>query len=338
MEIENIADEIVDEAIELSALAAQEIIAPTENEVRLAAQDLVNEAERLMKNSTDNQKNYQDAKKGELNSVLKFSTKMVQSREDFKILMQKVLDFQNIANAFLGQKVQMTFVSITPKTGKVTLYAIENSVEDIKMDRASKSHGGNITGRYNNSMIKKLGREIINSNYDASSLESTFSEVYRRYRISKGILKLRGAAYILWKENDWDGVWISGAGPLGEAYVNFFVNEYKFSGMMETSVKTYMMDETYGAVLADNASGFLQGDVTKGALEFGVKINGATALGYVDIVNYAKELLESTNIKDFLLSLKKQLNEKGSKNMVKPLGNILETEAKALIDPLSNKT
>ena len=67
-----------------------------------------------------------------------------------------------------------------------------------------------------------------------------------------------------------------------------------------------MLNGKYGAVKADNASGLLQGDVTKGSLEFGVKINGATALGYVDIIKYAKELLEVSDVKNFLLGLKQK--------------------------------
>lgn len=335
--VKEIAEEMVDNAIELSALEMQKLIMPSAEEVRRAAQELVDYATYLQeKNSQsllDNMNLDTEAK------VLKFSTKMVQKREEFTDLMQRVLDFQNISNRFLGQQVQMTFVDINDRTGHVTLYAVDNSIEDLSLDRASTSHGGGITGRYKRNTITKVAKAIVNSRYDEQSLQSTFSEVYSRYKISKNLLrKLRGAAYILWKERGkWDGAWISGAGPLGEAYVNFFVNEYIFGSSMEKNVEDYMLNGKYGAVKADNASGLLQGDVTKGSLEFGVKINGATALGYVDIIKYAKELLEASDVKNFLLGLKQKLESEGVNNMVKPLEHHIDEDINQLIEALTQK-
>lgn len=335
--VKEIAEEMVQEAIELSELEMQKLIIPSADEVRRAAQELVDYATYLQeKNSQsllDNMNLDTEAK------VLKFSTKMVQQREEFTDLMQRVLDFQNISNRFLGQQVQMTFVDINDRTGHVTLYAVDNTVEDLSLDRASKSHGGGITGRYKKNTISKVAKTIVNSKYNEQSLQSTFSEVYSRYRISKNLLrKLRGAAYILWKERGkWDGVWISGAGPLGEAYVNFFVNEYVFGSSIEKNVEDYMLNGKYGAVKADNASGLLQGDVTKGSLEFGVKINGATALGYVDIIKYAKELLEVSDVKNFLLGLKQKLESEGVGNMVKPLEHRIDEDVDQLIEALMKR-
>lgn len=336
-ELSGVAQEAVDNAVELAALEFEDFIRPSAEEVRAAAQELIAYTEELRAKSATNASALAEIKSESPSAALKFSKKMVETKEEFKKLMGKVLDFQNISNEFLGQKVQMTFVSIAPKTGKVTLYAVDNSVEDIGLDRASKSHGGDITGRYKQGLIKKVAKQIVNSQYDSSSLDSTFAETYERYKISKARLKLKGAAYILWKENGWDGAWISGAGPLGEAFVNFFVNEYKFNGMMETNVKDFMMNNQYGAVLADNASGFLQGDVTKGALEFGVKINSATALGYMDIIGYAQDLLNAADVEQYLLALKETLREKGVSNMVRPLENVLNEEAESLLAPLEER-
>ena len=336
-ELSGVAQEAVDNAVELAALEFEDFIRPSAEEVRAAARELIAYTEELRAKSATNASALEEIKSESPSAALKFSKKMVETKEEFKKLMGKVLDFQNISNEFLGQKVQMTFVSIAPKTGKVTLYAVDNSVEDIGLDRASKSHGGDITGRYTQGLIKKVAKQIVNSQYDSSSLDSTFAETYERYKISKARLKLKGAAYILWKENGWDGAWISGAGPLGEAFVNFFVNEYKFNGMMETNVKDFMMNNQYGAVLADNASGFLQGDVTKGALEFGVKINSATALGYMDIIGYAQDLLNTADVEQYLLALKETLREKGVSNMVRPLENVLNEEAESLLAPLEER-
>lgn len=336
-ELNGVAQDAIDNAIDLATQDFSDFIRPSAEQVRAAALDLINYAEELRAKSQTNINALAEVKAETPAAAVKFSKKMVQTKEEFKKLMGKVLDFQNISNEFLGQKVQMTFVSIAPKTGKVTLYAVDNSVEDIGLDRASKSHGGDITGRYKQGIIKKMAQQMTNSNYDSSSLDSTFAETYERYKISKARLRLKGAAYILWKENGWDGAWISGAGPLGEAFVNFFVNEYKFNGMMETNVKDFMMNNQYGAVLADNASGFLQGDVTKGALEFGVKINAATALGYMDIIGYAQDLLNAADVEQYLLALKEQLREKGVNNMVRPLEGVLNEEVESLLAPLEER-
>jgi len=333
LEIKEIAQEATNEAIDLAVQEFAMQVTPSAEQVKASAASLIQFTELLQakyKNNTVEMRSIKD----NIEAAMKFSKKMVQTKEDFRSLMEKVLDFQNICNAFLGQQVQMTFVYIAPRTGKVTLYAVDNNIEDLTLDRASKSHGGGITGRYGQSRIRKMAQEIINSKYDSSSLETTFEEVYNRYKISKNRLKLKGAAYILWKNPEWDGVWISGAGPLGEAYVNFFINEYKFMQMMEGNVQDFMTNPHYGAQLADNASGFLQGDISKGAIEFGVKINGATALGYMDIIQYAKELLNTTDIRSYLEGLKKKLHEEGISNMVRPLDGVLNEEVQQLIEPL----
>lgn len=332
-ELGGVAQEAVNAAIDLAVQDFATQATPTAEQVKAAAASLIQFTEMLHAKYKNNVVEMQGIKDN-IESAMKFSKKMVQTREDFKALMERVLEFQNISNAFLGQQVQMTFVSIAPRTGKVTLYAVDNSIEDLTLDQASKSHGGAITGRYRQGRIKKMAQEIVNSKYDSSSLESTFGEVYNRYKISKNRLKLRGAAYILWKNPEWDGVWISGTGPLGEAYVNFFINEYKFMQMMEGNVQDFMTNPNYGAQLADNASGFLQGDVTKGAIEFGVKISGATALGYMDIIQYARELLDASDIKQYLEGLKQTLHEKGVSNMVRPLEGVLNEEVQQLLEPL----
>ena len=40
---------------------------------------------------------------------------------------------------------------------------------------------------------------------------------------------------------------------------------------------------------------------------------------YMDIIDYAKDILKSSDVKTYLINLKAQLNEKGSQNMVKPI-------------------
>ena len=54
----------------------------------------------------------------------------------------------------------------------------------------------------------------------------------------------------------------------------------------------------------------MQGDVSKNGIEYAVKIKEATTLGYMDIIDYAKDILKSSDVKTYLINLKAQLNEK----------------------------
>ena len=50
----------------------------------------------------------------------------------------------------------MVFVYISPKTGKVELYTLDNEIGDLTIDKASQSHGGIITGLYTNGQVRKI--------------------------------------------------------------------------------------------------------------------------------------------------------------------------------------
>ena len=323
-EMYNISEQVVDIGLEEATKEMGNEIRPTAEQVKRAAQDLVDYATILQKKNGSLAGQMATLNTDTESSILNFSKKMVQAEEEFIELMERMLKFQNISNEFLGQQVIMTFVYISPTEGLVDLFNIDNSVEHLTIDRASKSHGGTLSGRYATlNKLLKDARRITNSNYnetDKKTLDNTFQEVWQRYRISKSIIKMGGAAYILWKINDWDGRWISGAGPLGEAYVNFFMNEYVFTNQIEPAVADFITNKTMGAELADNASGFLQGDVTKGKYEMGVKIQSATAMGYTEVIEYASEILQDgVDVEQFLLNLKDELRSKGKQNMVKAL-------------------
>ncbi len=142
-ELGGVAQEAVNAAIDLAVQDFATQATPTAEQVKAAAASLIQFTEVLHAKYKNNVVEMQGIKDN-IESAMKFSKKMVQTREDFKALMERVLEFQNISNAFLGQQVQMTFVSIAPRTGKVTLYAVDNSIEDLTLDQASKSHGGAI--------------------------------------------------------------------------------------------------------------------------------------------------------------------------------------------------
>lgn len=342
-DLEDVAKELVDNSIDIATDSMGELIQPSADEVKLAAKELTDYVDKIVEHANTNEAIYNklrgDKNSDNANQILSFSKRMIEHREQYMQLMEKVFNFQNLANAFLGQRIAMTFVYVD-KSGNVQLYTMDNTVEHISVKTASKSNGGNLAGGYKSSLrqLKDL-QTLKNSNYvDKDSLDTTFKEVHRRYLISKEKLKLGGAAYILWKVGEWDGAYISSAGPLGEAYLNFFLNEYIFSNAVEPSVRDFMLNESYGAILADNASGFLQGDVSKNGIEYGVKMRGASAMSYMNIVQYARDIQEQADVKNFLLNLKKELESKSSKNLVKPLNGQLNREIQELLGPMINST
>lgn len=340
--LNDVAREMFDIGKADSLQAIDEALRPTAQQVRDAAQELINYASSLQARygltvadqlTTLNTSNEA--------AVLNFSKKYIKEKAEYQQLMTHVFNFQNLANEFLGQKIVMTFVAISPSSGKVTLYNINNSIEDLTLDKAAQSRGGHITGRINSlSKIKNASKDIINTGYnesDKNKLDQTFQEVWQRYRISKNKLKLGGAAYILWYLGTWDGVWISGAGPLGEAYVAFFINNYLFSNKIEPNVRDFMLNPQYGSIKADNASGFLKGDIVKDAAQFGVKIKGAQPMSYMEVIKYAQELLEASDVETYLRGLQTKLESEGEQNMVKPLASFAQESYEVLLEDMQSR-
>lgn len=334
------AQRIVDLGEENIISAIEPSLRPSVEQVKLKAQSLIQYATVLQNKylETTMEKIAAANASNEI-AILNFSKKYLQSEADYLKLMEKVFDFQNIVNAFLGQQIIMTFVYVSPKSGQVTLYKMNNSINELTVNRTSSSRGGYLTGRLSTlKKIKQSGAVLTNSSYtEKKGLDNTFQEVWQRYRISKSHIKMGGAAYILWKIDEWDGVWISGAGPLGEAYLAFFLNKYVFSNNLEPDVKTFMLNKSYGAINADNTSGFLSGDVEFGSTQFGVKMRGAQPLSYLEIIQYAQEILNASDLTQYLQQLKQKLKQEGSQNMVHKIANLNKLEVDSLKNTISKQ-
>ena len=344
-----IAKEAMDSAIEETSKYIETEIKSTEQEVKLAAQKLVQYADSL-------QMEWNNAKRiaaslgpdeDPVQKVYKFQKKMIKSNVQFREVMKYVLDLQNKINSFLGQKVQMVYTYIG-KNGQVEVFKFDNDVEHLKIDRASQSHGGGITGRirFSKKALSTMEKMVAAQGYDVTSLDATFKEVHERALISKTKAKMGGAFYVFWNTgNGWKGSRVTGMGALGEAYFNFFINEYTFTSFMEEAVGDYMMNPKYGVQVGDNASGFLQGDVSRNGIEYGVKAGGASALSYVEIIDYARQILATQDLLEYLIGndgksgLKNKLAEEADTNLArKVLAEELEDEiVKTILSELQNK-
>lgn len=332
-----VAEQGIEYANEEAGSELEQQIKVSDVEVRIAAQHLVdyamllesqwNAAKGIMRSLGENE--------DPTTKVVQFQKKMVQTKEQFQEMMTFVFDLQNVINEYLGQTVQMVYTYIDNK-GNVEIYKFDNTIDHLKVDTASQSHGGAYSGRIAFTKAQRNGLEkLIKEDYDSSSLDATFKEVHERYTISKQRIKMRGAFYIFWNTGGgWQGSRVTGAGALGESYFQFYINEYTFTSFVEAAVGDFMTNPNYGVEIGDSTSGFLQGDVTRDNIEYGVKAQGASALGYSDIIKYAQEILLAPDLTEYLIGpggLKERLREAGNQNLAR---RVLAEEMDATVDAL----
>ena len=172
-----VAQEDIEIAKEMTDLANEEVMTEAVREIRPSAA-MVRQAAKELTDYALKLKNKNDAVIQQLSSldtdsemsVLNFSKKYVKEESEYRELMARLFVFQDLANEFLGQKVIMTFVKVSPTTGQVELLHMENSPEDLSVEKASKSHGGDITGRITSmKRILAHSQNLINSDYDANN-------------------------------------------------------------------------------------------------------------------------------------------------------------------------
>lgn len=348
-EVQDIAQELASEAIDYSAEEGAKEITSSVEAVKQAAlsvlqaasalQDQVNSAENL-KELMQNGAGTNDQKVLELSLLLQKSD--VTSKEQYEFLMERIFLLQNEVNAFLGQRVQMVYV-YKSGNGEVELWSIDNTVEDLSLTKASASHGGYFSGRYQLSR-KKLkalnAQQLLNETYNPDGLNLTYKEILLRKKYSKTVTKNPGGTFIiLWNEGDgWHGVKVSSEGVLAEAYAGFYLNSVVFDpGGTDSDVRIFMTDSNLGAVAVDNASGFLQGDISVNGVEYGIKTKGASAMGYLRIVQEAYNIYQACsedapNLQQVLLDLKQTLKDEGNVHLAKELTSTLEPEIDDLIN------
>lgn len=253
--------------------------------------------------------------------VRAFNKKQVTQKDDFLKLMDKVFLLQEAVNTFLNQQIQMVYV-YTDKNGVTDLYKFDNTAGHLKVDKASSSHGGDITGRIqftSQRAIDQLERFAYDDyNPTDSLLNSTYSEVYDRAMYSRKN-GLSGKVRVMWQfNNQWNQAEFSGLGPIAESYAGFYINKVSFPSFLEEAVDKFITDPKLGVLQVDSASGFLEGDISKqledgSSIEYGIKFGKATAMGYLEIVKYATEMVtinSAQDLKDYLIGTDDQMGLK----------------------------
>lgn len=193
--------------------------------------------------------------------------------------------FQNDVNEYFNQLVKIMYVYMSPETGEVTLYAMDNNVENLELHKKYKDP------RY---ILNTMKKEIfVDETYDATLLNNTEQSIYQRWQIAKSKIKKSQYLPILWYIGEWRGAFLSNLGTVAEAYVNFYLCKFKFLGDLEIDVETYILG---GCGAVDNASGFLIGDVSSAlpngrSVQWAVKKENAAPMKMKKIKEYLDDLI-----------------------------------------------
>lgn len=315
-------DDLAEAALELGLTdLAEELkntVQPTKEQVIEAARDFCikyKDAEQIYQNWLNTQGRTKSSKR------MKQVIQLQQVRESFD-------KFQNLINLYFHQAMLVMYVYMSPETGAVQLATTENSVQNL---RINPTYG---QVEYYLQDIKSLLFNL--DDYDSTALDAAESSIYARWNRARQVCKKGRYLPILWYLGHWEGALVNNLGTIAEAYVNFYLNKYQFSGMLEADVKTYITNSNYGAMAVDNASGFLIGDVSYKGLHFAVKKQNASPMNLKKVYDEVNKIL---NDESFDLELLKDIfihqeQQKAKHNQVKTLGQNLELTYSELIKNL----
>ena len=209
-----------------------------------------------------------------------------------KKLYEESMNFQQVLNNFLGQQVTMVFV-YENSDGEPELYEI-TSEDVLKYDYSSSN---TLVARYRgdsdalNHAMKRL-QLTADWNFNLSGLKATYAETLYRYRCSRQVNK----RIILWQNpyNEWHAMKVSAEGDINEAYASIVIlnrKEPSFNNDMEINIEQFLNE----VAQVDNISGLLQGDVTNGNIEYGIKSAGASTLSLKQIIKIAYQIVNDEN-------------------------------------------
>lgn len=251
------------------------------------------EFEQLLKH----QKNLRKTRKSDFNTLEEYirgrdQVKAFLNSEIPRKLYEQSMKFQQILNNFLGQKVTMVFV-FENIDGEPELYEI-TSEDVLKYDYSSSN---TLVARYRsdsdalNHAMKRL-QLTSNWNFNLSNLKITYKEVIYRYRCSRQVNK----RIVLWQNpyDEWHAMKVSAEGDINQAYASIVIlnrKEPNFNNDLEINIEQFLNE----VAQVDNISGLLQGDITNGNIEYGIKSAGASTLSLKQIIKIAYQIINDQN-------------------------------------------
>ena len=242
-------------------------------------------------------------------------------RQMTKTEMQKELiykDFfklQNLINSFLYQKVIMTYVHVDPLTGKREIQLFDNDTESLMTTEVNRF------GKNYAKLSYELGNRYVqlkNSLPDEANegLQETAKQVTLKYEKYKG--------RILWKlQDEIVGYKLNNRGPINEAFVDFYIKEVELKNSLNDNIDIFMRSTNpQGVIQADNANGFLIGDVSLGGLQFAVKGAYGSPQNFTLIIDWLEKIqaenFSEQSLIEFIQRFKDEEQERATK-LVKPM-------------------
>ena len=216
------------------------------------------------------------------NSKLEIVKQKLELKKD--LIYKDFFELQNLINLFINQKIIMTYVHVDPVAGTREIRLFDNSIDHLQVQEGVGRYGGSYaTLRYDVGAHYELLKNSL-SDEENQGLQLTASEVEARYAKYKG--------KILWKiNNDWIGYRLYNRGPINEAFVSFYLKEVQLKNSLHNNIHTFMTsDDPSGVIKADNANGFLIGDVSIGGLQFAVKGAFGGPQNFKRIVTWLKKI------------------------------------------------
>lgn len=222
---------------------------------------------------------------------------------------------QNLINLFIYQKVIMTYVHVDPVTGYRELRIFDNDIANLSVTEVNQ-YGKNYAKLSYDMQERYLQLKNSLPEENNAGLQNTAAEVEARYAKYKG--------RILWQlNNDWIGYKLYNRGPINEAFTAFYLHEVQLKNGLNENIHQFMTSvNPQGVIHADNANGFLLGDISVGGLQFAVKGAYGSPQNFATIVNWLKKIKEDNfsfqALKEFIERFTDVEKEKAT-SLVKPL-------------------
>lgn len=246
------------------------------------------------------------------------------------ILYGKFFQIQNKLNAYLGQKIVLTYVHIN-SDGSREIRVSENDTSHLIAGKYSTPWGQEFV-RYSyevNDHYQLLKNSLPEK--DNEGLNETAAEVSARRKNNKSHI-------VFWerknKQRKYVGYKLGTEGPINEAFVNFYVHDVKFKKSLniEQRVGRFMLDSQFGAIKADNTKGYFIGDVARDGIQYAVKGAWGGPQGIAQIIKEFEKLIKANfSLESFYAFVDKYTTQELEKNYTPHAKKVTEQEIEKLI-------
>ena len=230
------------------------------------------------------------------------------------LIYKDFFELQNLIGLWIYQKVIMTYVQVDPITGRREIRLFDNDISQLEVTEVNNGRSYATLGYDVSERFQQLKNSLSDS--ENAGLQITAAEVEARY--------VKYNKRILWQlNNEWVGYKLYNRGPINEAFVAFYIKEVQLKNSLNENINQFMTNvDPQGVIYADNANGFLIGDVSLGGLQFAVKGAFGSPQNFTTIINWLKKIKEQDfsfeMLRKFIERFKYIEQEKATK-LVKPM-------------------